>query len=209
MSQGVDYNNNLDDYFDSSNMIVGQSNNGLGGQGEFINVIDNTEIKNNYIAEQKILSSYLMVLYILMKGLGTFGAKFENAEILATSADTAQDVGKLNNNDILPAFNTKFSIDENTHLRASYSKTLARPSFREIAPISWYDFETTFQFVGNPNLQRTMVTNIDLRLEKYTSGAGLLSISGFYKKFKNPIEQVMNLKHKMLNYRGETLMKHH
>ena len=44
MSQGVDYNNNLDDYFDSSNMVVGQSNNGLGGQGEFINVIDNTEI---------------------------------------------------------------------------------------------------------------------------------------------------------------------
>ena len=37
-----------------------------------------------------------------------------------------------------------------------------------------------------------MVTNIDLRLEKYTSGAGLLSVSGFYKKFKNPIEQVMN-----------------
>ena len=193
MSQGVDYNNNLDDYFDSSNMIVGQSNNGLGGQGEFINVIDNTEIKNNYIAEQKILSSYLMsTLHPNERIEITFGARFENAEILATSADTAQDVGELNNNDILPAFNTKFSIDENTHLRASYSKTLARPSFREIAPISWYDFETTFQFVGNPNLQRTMVTNIDLRLEKYTSGAGLLSISGFYKMFKNPIEQVMN-----------------
>ena len=42
----------------------------------------------------------------------TFGARFENAEILATSADTAQDVGELNNNDILPAFNAKFSIDE-------------------------------------------------------------------------------------------------
>lgn len=193
MSQGVDYNNNLDDYFDLSNMIVGQSNNGLGGQGEFINVIDNTEIKNNYKAEQKILSSYLMsTLHPNERIEITFGARFENAKILATSADTAQDVGELNNNDVLPAFNTKFSVDENTHLRASYSKTLARPSFREIAPISWYDFETTFQFVGNPNLQRTLVTNIDLRFEKYTSGAGLLSISGFYKKFKNPIEQVMN-----------------
>lgn len=193
MSQGVDYNNNLDDYFDLSNMIVGQSNNGLGGQGEFINVIDNTEIKNNYKAEQKILSSYLMsTLHPNDRIEITFGARFENAGILVTSADTAQDVGELNNNDVLPAFNTKFSVDENTHLRASYSKTLARPSFREIAPISWYDFETTFQFVGNPNLQRTLVTNIDLRFEKYISGAGLLSISGFYKKFKNPIEQVMN-----------------
>lgn len=193
ISQGLDYNNNIDEYFDSSNMIVGQSNDGLGGQGEFINVIDNTEIKNNYKAEQKILSSYLMsTLHPNERIEITFGARFENTEIIATSADTAQVVGELNNNDILPAFNTKFSIDENTHLRASYTKTLARPSFREIAPISWYDFETTFQFVGNPNLQRTLVTNFDLRFEKYTSGAGLLSISGFYKKFKNPIEQVMN-----------------
>ena len=29
MSQGVDYNNNFDEYFDSSNMVIGQSNNGL------------------------------------------------------------------------------------------------------------------------------------------------------------------------------------
>ena len=74
----------------------------------------------------------------------------------------------------------------------SYGRTLARPSFREIAPTAWFDFETSFQFIGNPELKRTLVNNFDLRIEKYLPGAGLISVSGFYKQFNNPIEQVMN-----------------
>lgn len=193
IANGINYNDNLEEYFNSENMIVGQSNTGLGGQGEYINVIDNTEIKNQYNAEQKILSSYIMstlnptdILEI------TFGARFENSKILAVSSDSEQDIGRLNNNDILPALNAKYNFDENSFLRISFTKTLARPSFREIAPISWYDFETTFQFIGNPNLKRTLINNLDLRLERYFLGAGIASISGFYKKFMNPIEQVMN-----------------
>ncbi len=193
IANGINYNDNLEEYFNSENMIVGQSNTGLGGQGEFINVIDNTEIKNQYNAEQKILSSYIMsklnptdILEI------TFGARFENSKILAMSSDAEQDIGRLNNSDILPALNAKYNLDENSFLRISFTKTLARPSFREIAPISWYDFETTFQFIGNPNLKRTLINNLDLRLERYLLGAGIASISGFYKKFTNPIEQVMN-----------------
>ena len=193
IANGINYNDNLEEYFNSENMIVGQSNTGLGGQGEYINVIDNTEIKNQYNAEQKILSSYIMstlnptdILEI------TFGARFENSKILAVSSDAEQDIGRLNNSDILPALNAKYNLDENSFLRISFTKTLARPSFREIAPISWYDFETTFQFIGNPNLKRTLINNLDLRLERYLLGAGIASISGFYKKFTNPIEQVMN-----------------
>ena len=193
IANGINYNDNLKEYFNSENMIVGQSNTGLGGQGEYINVIDNTEIKNQYNAEQKILSSYIMstlnptdILEI------TFGARFENSKILALSSDAEQDIGRLNNSDILPALNAKYNLDENSFLRISFTKTLARPSFREIAPISWYDFETTFQFIGNPNLKRTLINNLDLRLERYLLGAGIASISGFYKKFTNPIEQVMN-----------------
>lgn len=74
----------------------------------------------------------------------------------------------------------------------SYGRTLARASFREIAPTAWFDFETSFQFIGNPELKRTLVNNFDLRIEKYLPGAGVISISGFYKQFNIPTEQVMN-----------------
>lgn len=86
----------------------------------------------------------------------------------------------------------KYNIDEGTQIRLSYGRTLARPSFREIAPTAWFDFKTSFQFIGNPELKRTLVNNFDLRIEKYLPGAGLISVSGFYKQFNNPIEQVMN-----------------
>jgi len=74
----------------------------------------------------------------------------------------------------------------------SYGRTLARPSFREITPTAWFDFGTSFQFIGNPELKRTLVNNFDLRIEKYLPGAGLISVSGFYKQFNKPIEQLMN-----------------
>jgi outer membrane receptor protein involved in Fe transport len=119
------------------------------------------------------------------------GLRIEFAEIRAISLDSSKPEGNLNNVDVLPAINLKYNIDESTHVRASFGKTLARASFSEISPISWYDFTTNYQFTGN--LKRTLINNFDIRFEKYLPSASLLSISGFYKHFTNPIEQVMNV----------------
>ena len=192
-ANGVSYNNDLDEYFSDQNMIVGQSKNGRGGSANYINVTDNTEVKNKYTANQKVMSSYAMAKLKPMEILEfTFGLRYENTEITAVSADTNQQKGQLDNQDFLPAFNAKYNLDESNQIRFSYGRTLARPSFVEIAPTSWFDFETGFQFVGNPKLERTLINNFDLRWEKYLTGSGLVSISGFYKEFENPIEQVMN-----------------
>ena len=45
---------------------------------------------------------------------------------------------------------------------------------------------------GNPELQRTNILNADLRFETYRKGAQYFAGSVFYKRFKNPIEQVFN-----------------
>jgi outer membrane receptor protein involved in Fe transport len=44
---------------------------------------------------------------------------------------------------------------------------------------------------GNPELKRSLITNLDLRFEYYPSNLELLAVSGFYKKFDDPIEQVL------------------
>ena len=77
------------------------------------------------------------------------------------------------------------------NLRCCYARTLARPTFLEFSPFASFDFVGDFILTGNPNLQRTLIDNMDLRWEWYPSPGELISVSGFYKNFQNPIERVI------------------
>jgi outer membrane receptor protein involved in Fe transport len=77
------------------------------------------------------------------------------------------------------------------NLRAAFTKTLARPEFRELAPFTYFDFLLYELVEGNPNLQRALINNYDLRYEIYPGPGELFAVSFFYKKFTNPIEQVL------------------
>ncbi|MES2592494.1 MAG: TonB-dependent receptor [Bacteroidota bacterium] len=93
-------------------------------------------------------------------------------------------------NDLLPSVNLVYSLTEKINLRASYYRTVSRPEFRELAPFIFFDFVTDFAVSGNPELQRALIDNYDLRFEYYPGAGQLISVSGFYKKFTNAIEQV-------------------
>jgi TonB-dependent receptor len=88
----------------------------------------------------------------------------------------------------LPSFNLTYSLDERQQLRLSGSKTVCRAEFRELAPFSFFDFYLNANVVGNPNLTQGSIYNADLRYEIYPGKNQLLSVSLFYKRFKNPIE---------------------
>src|SRR5690606_14500699 len=66
--------------------------------------------------------------------------------------------------------------------------TVARPQFRELAPFQFYDFQLDRLIVGNPELERTRIQNVDVRYEWYVGALDLISVSLFYKSFDNPIE---------------------
>ena len=79
-------------------------------------------------------------------------------------------------------------------LRASFARTTARPSFKEASLAQIFNPIENELFIGNINLQPTYINNFDLRYEIYGEeekkfGLGdFLALSGFYKKFKDPIE---------------------
>ncbi len=77
------------------------------------------------------------------------------------------------------------------NLRASYGRTLARPTFRELAPFSSFNFVGDFIFIGNPKLKRTLVDNFDLRWEHFGKPGEIYAISLYTKAFQNPIERVI------------------
>jgi len=94
--------------------------------------------------------------------------------------------------DFLPSANLTYKANAKTNIRFAASQTLIRPEFRELAPFEFFDFELVAGIKGNENLQRTKITNLDLRYEIYPQAGELITAGVFYKYFQNPIEPFLN-----------------
>ncbi|UEG52969.1 TonB-dependent receptor [Mucilaginibacter daejeonensis] len=95
---------------------------------------------------------------------------------------------KLDNLDLLPSANFTYAATPKANVRLSYSRTVARPELRELAPSTYFDYELIATVQGNTSLKRTQIHNLDLRYEFYPSAGQIISVSAFYKNFKNAIE---------------------
>ncbi len=115
-----------------------------------------------------------------------WGARFESFH-LDLKADDGTHVTPTWN-DLLPSANFTYALTEKSNLRASYFRSLARPELREIANLSFYDYELQATFTGRPYLVRSRIDNIDLRYEIYPAPGEILSASVFYKHFDKTLE---------------------
>lgn len=173
--------------FNSANMgILSTSPTNLSG----LTLFEGTKGSDYYDAESNLDAGYLMIDNVFNKWRIIWGARIENYSQNLNSIDEAVlpvvvDDTQL---DILPSFNLIYSLNKKQNLRMSGSKTLNRPEFRELAPFLFYDFDTRFNTSGNPNLKITDIYNADLRYEYFLGKGQMLSVSTFYKNFKNPIE---------------------
>ena len=100
--------------------------------------------------------------------------------------------GGFETNDFLPALNLTFQLNEKQNIRFGYGRTIARPTFREFAPLVTFGFSGDNTLVGNPNLTRALIDNLDFRYELFPKPGEYFGVSVFYKNFNNPIEQVTN-----------------
>jgi len=119
--------------------------------------------------------------------------------------DIFDDEKVLDNLDFFPTVNLIYAVTENQNLRASYSRTIARPSFKEASFAEILDPITGRTFIGgffpdvdvatgeeiwDGNLSDTKIDNFDLRWEIFQSQGQTISAGGFYKRFDDPIEIV-------------------
>lgn len=102
--------------------------------------------------------------------------------------------GEIRQVNFLPSLNVIYKIADDDakqiNLRLNYSKSLARPGFREMSALSQFDYELRARVRGNTDLKMTDINNYDFRLESYFKGGRNLSVSFFYKDFKNHIELI-------------------
>src|SRR5690606_40354026 len=106
--------------------------------------------------------------------------------------------------DFFPSLNLIYALTNHQNLRFSFSKTIARPSFKEASFAEILDPLTGRTFIGgffqdvnsegeviwDGNLIATRVNNLDLRWELFQERGQTIAVSGFYKTFDNPIEIV-------------------
>ena len=96
-----------------------------------------------------------------------------------------------NNTDFFPAVNFVLGATANSNIRLSYSTTVNRPEFRELAEFEFTDVVGNRAVKGNADLQRALIQNIDARWEMFSGGRGVVAASVFYKYFDKPIERVV------------------
>ncbi|MEC7653640.1 MAG: TonB-dependent receptor, partial [Bacteroidota bacterium] len=201
VSSGINYDGNPTNYFSPNNMNI------VPGTGlDYLYVRDDTDIQNSYNAFQSVLGHYAMLDLFPTEFLRiNTGVRVEATNMLLESDIIEEEElsidlqenfrGSLDVIDVLPSLNMTYTLFEKElqtlNFRFSASQSVARPLFREKAPFSVFDFEIQEQQTGNTDLNRTKVLNIDQRLEFFPYLGEIISISGFYKRFTDPIEQVI------------------
>ncbi|MBI1343211.1 MAG: TonB-dependent receptor [Terrimonas sp.] len=94
--------------------------------------------------------------------------------------------------DFLPGLNLTYKVTPKANLRLSGSQTVIRPEFRELSTFAFFDFDMFASITGDKTLERTKVTNADLRYEIYPRAGELFTLGVFYKYFEKPIELFFN-----------------
>lgn len=186
-SSGVSFNGDADQVLADAN--IWNPNSGLGTY-----ISGNYEPANTYDSYNTNLTFYssesLEFADHFKANIGVRVEKFQQFYTGQNNSGTVvyNRVNTIDKVDFFPSLNFIFNTTDKVNFRASYAKTVARPSFKEASIIQVFDPISNLTFNGNINLQPSYINNFDLRYENFGEDAQLFAVSAFYKTFKNPIE---------------------
>jgi TonB-dependent receptor len=174
--------------------------------------ISESSLDVDYRGKQGIDATYAMFDMPLTRSLSMIGGvRFESTQISivndaeadatwlppSTNVPTALQPGaadvSFSREDVLPSLSLVYVPVEGLTLRAAYSETVARQTFKELSPIQQQEYLGGPVFVGNPDLDMSDLKNYDLRADFSPREGSLLSLSWFRKDIKDPIEYVQRI----------------
>ena len=152
--------------------------------------------RDSYQAGNEIYAGYVQVDYYPISSLlVNVGLRVESSKQWVdyyTDASIAAR-SELNKNDLFPALNLKYEMPKENNLRFSFSRTITRPSFIEMAPFLYQESYGSAQIRGNADLQNGYNYNFDLRYEQFGANGDMFSVTGYYKILNDPIERIQTL----------------
>ena len=142
-----------------------------------------------------LTSVYAVIDIPLVQKLRLFtGVRYEYADMDLflwdpTKSEVAEtDKEPVEHHNYMPAVNLTYSPIQEVNIRWSFSKTVARPDFREVSRFK-YEMLGRGQYIqGNPDLKETDIYHADFRVEWFPSPTELIAASCFFKYLYDPIE---------------------
>jgi outer membrane receptor protein involved in Fe transport len=146
--------------------------------------------KTNYTAYENITAGYGEIKLTvdnrldIIGGVRVEGTKqgYDTHPVVLDSLSNA----KKTYTDLLPSIQLKYKLNEQSNLRASYFKSIARPSLYELVPTPTLGEST--DVTGNPHVKHTESDNYDIRYELFPGKEEQFFLGAFYKNITNPIE---------------------
>jgi len=89
--------------------------------------------------------------------------------------------------DVFPSAQLKFGLGQNSAIRVSYGRGIARPNFSDLPPSFNAQGSNNEVDIGNPDLKPTRANNFDVLFEQYLKPLGVIQAGVFYKDISEPI----------------------
>jgi TonB-dependent receptor len=155
---------------------------------------------SNFNLEQRITAGYLMNTSQFGKFRLQAGLRFEQTNVkttgyqVSTNSDgswggTSPVNGSKSYLDVLPSVQAKYALTNNSDIRASYGRGIARPDPQDLIPYITLDTTQTPSLIGigNPALVSEHANSYDVLFEQYLQSLGLIQVGFFYKSLSDPL----------------------
>ncbi len=106
--------------------------------------------------------------------------------------------------DVFPGLQTRFEIQKDLIVRATWSSTLARPGFNQLSVSQMVDLGSGLITDGNPNLKPAKSNSFDVTLEDYLPAAGIIKFGLFDKEIADYIV-ADNTGSEVINFHGTNI----
>lgn len=116
--------------------------------------------------------------------VNTFGSVYYESNVSNELAAVS-----IDQTDVLPAVSLTLKPTRDISMRLAYGETIARPTFKELTPVLYQEFDSSRIFLGNPELGISNLKNYDVRIEWRPPGkTDILAASYFNKTIEGPIQ---------------------
>ncbi|MBL8988172.1 MAG: carboxypeptidase regulatory-like domain-containing protein [Gemmatimonadetes bacterium] len=97
------------------------------------------------------------------------------------------------NRDYLWSANLTGALSDRMNVRLAVARTVNRPDARELSPDEYVAIGGECSNQGNPNVRRAAILNGDVRWEWYPAPGEIVAVSGFYKRFTDPVVEIVDI----------------
>ncbi len=150
----------------------------------------------HYVNTENIYAYYAMTTVSMgnFQFLGGFRHEITKAEYKGKKVELDDD-GNLSSledvtvdrdyNNFLPMLHVRYRLSPMTNIRAAFTQSLSRPNYWYTTPYYFLDADGEEIEQGNPELEPTTASNLDLMFEHYFQGVGVFAAGFFFKNLKD------------------------